>query len=442
MFIHGTLFVHFSEAGYFRYRSSIIKKAGNMKTNILIFTSLILLFTSSCGKEPFPQGAQDPKPIEVDATTRTLISASNRFGFDLFRDIYQHETEGKNLMISPLSIQLALSMTYNGAGGTTKEAFEKVLHAGELPEADLNKANHDLTKALLEVDPRVIMEIANSIWYRNTFHVEDAFLDINKKYYDAEVRPLNFSDPTSKDIINGWVDEKTHHRIPEIVDDIDPMSVMFLINAVYFKGMWRHKFDKARTEKRPFFITPDQRTEVPTMTQTGDFLFTSNDLFTAVELPYGRGNYSMVFLLPLPEKDLSNIVEALTPENWEQWMSKLDTLRDLTLFVPKFTFSYNKKLNDPLADLGLGVAFSGNADFPGINPDADLYISEVKHKTFIKLDEEGTEAAAVTSVEIRVTSAGPGATFMLDRPFLFVIKEKYTNAVLFIGRVSDPEEEG
>ncbi len=409
-----------------------------MKTNILIIIGLTLLLTSTCSKEPFPQGPADPKPIEVDATSRAVINASNRFGFELFRDIYENAPEGKNLMISPLSIQLALSMTYNGAGGTTKEAFEKVLHTGELPEADLNQAMHDLTKALEGVDPRVVLEIANSIWYRNTFHVEDAFLETNKKYFDAEVRPLNFSDPGSKDIINGWVDENTHHKIKEIVDDIDPSSVMFLINAVYFKGMWKYKFDKKRTESRPFFITPDQQVEVPTMTQEGDFLFASNDLFSALELPYGRGNYSMVFLLPLPEKNIGDIVEALTPENWEQWMSSFDTLRDLNIYVPKFTFSYKKRLNDPLIDLGLGVAFSGNADFSGINPDANLAISEVKHKTFIKVDEEGTEAAAVTSVEIRFTSAGPSASFLLNRPFLFVIKEKYTNAILFIGRVSDP----
>jgi len=412
-----------------------------MKPNILIITGLFLILAISCGKEPFPQGAQDPKPIEVNAKSKMVIEGSNRFGFELFRQLWESEPKEKNLMISPLSVELALAMTYNGAGGTTKEAFGKVLHVTELPTQDLNTSLHDLTKALLEVDPQVTMEIANSIWYRNTFSVEDAFLETNKKYFDAEIRPLDFSNPHSKEIINGWVDEKTHHKIPEIIDDIDPSSVMFLINAIYFNGTWKYRFDKEKTTRRPFHITPETTVEVPTMTQKGDFPYTANDLFSAIELPYGRGNYSMVLLLPLPEKSLDDVVEALTPEKWQQWLDAFDTLNDLTIYLPKFTFRYKKKLNDPLIDLGLGVAFSGNADFSGINPDLDLYISEVRHKTFIKVDEKGTEAAAVTSVEIRYTSAGPGSTFLLDRPFLFVIKEKYTGAILFMGRVADPGQD-
>ena len=407
-----------------------------MKINILIITVLIILFATSCEKESSPPEARQPKPIEVDTKSKTVIRGNNAFGFELFREIWQKEEAGKNLMISPLSVELALAMTYNGARGTTKEAFEKVLHTDNLPENDLNTSLHDLTKALIEVDPLVTMEIANSIWYRNTFHVEDAFLDVNKKYFDAEVRPLDFNNPHSKGVINGWVDEKTHHKIQEIVDEISPSTVMFLINAIYFKGTWKYQFDRKKTTDRPFHISPERTIQVATMCQEGDFLYTANDLFSAIELPYGQGNYSMISILPLPEKNLDDVTEALTPENWEQWVNAFDTLNDLTVYVPKFTFSYKKKLNDPLISLGLGVAFSGGADFSEISRDYDLYISKVKHKTFIEVDEEGTEAAAVTSVEIRYNSAG--SSFLLDRPFLFVIKEKYTGAILFIGRVSDP----
>ena len=178
---------------------------------------------------------------------------------------------------------------------------------------------------------------------------------------------------------------------------------------------------------------------VPTMMRKGDFLYSANDLFSALELPYGRGNYSMVILLPLPDKKVGDIVEVLTPENWDHWMSAFDTLKDLTIYIPKFSFSYKKRLNDPLITLGLGIAFSGGADFSGISRDYDLYISQVRHKTFIEVNEEGTEAAAVTSVEMRYTSAG--SSFLLDRPFLFVIKEKYTGAILFMGKVSEPNVE-
>ena len=410
-----------------------------MKPNILSIYILSIFITASCAKDPVSPVAQEPKPIEVDAKSKMVIEGSNRFGFELFREIWQQEDAGKNLMISPLSVELALAMTYNGAGGTTKEAFEKVLHVDELPAQDLNTSLHDLTKALLEVDPRVTMEIANSIWYRNTFHVEDVFLETNKKYFDAEIRPLDFDDPRSTGIINGWVDEKTHHKIPEIVDEIDPASVMFLINAIYFKGVWRYRFDKKNTTERPFHPSPGKTVMVPTMMRKGDFLYSTNDLFSALELPYGRGNYSMVILLPLPDKKVGDIVEVLTPENWDHWMSAFDTLKDLTIYIPKFSFSYKKRLNDPLITLGLGIAFSGGADFSGISRDYDLYISQVRHKTFIEVNEEGTEAAAVTSVEMRYTSAG--SSFLLDRPFLFVIKEKYTGAILFMGKVSEPNVE-
>jgi len=280
------------------------------------------------------------------------------------------------------------------------------------------------------------MEIANSIWYRNGYHVAQSFLDINKKYYQAGVTPLDFADPASVNTINHWVKDKTHGKIDKIIKKIDPEDVMFLINAIYFKGTWKYQFDRKKTTDRPFHISPERTIQVATMCQEGDFLYTANDLFSAIELPYGQGNYSMILILPLPEKNLDDVTEALTPENWEQWVNAFDTLNDLTVYVPKFTFSYKKKLNDPLISLGLGVAFSGGADFSEISRDYDLYISKVKHKTFIEVDEEGTEAAAVTSVEIRYNSAG--SSFLLDRPFLFVIKEKYTGAILFIGRVSDP----
>ncbi len=408
-----------------------------MKTNYFMITGLILLLAISCKKIPVPNN-KEPVPIQVNEKSKKVITAGNRFGFELFREVLKTEDKDKNLMISPYSVEMALSMTYNGAGGDTKKAFENVLHTDELPLSDLNQSMADLTKALITVDPKVIFHVANSIWYRNTFSVEDDFLNINKKYYDAEVKPLDFNDPGSKNIINNWVDEKTNHKIPEIVDQIDPLSVMFLINAVYFKGIWKYRFEKENTRNMTFHVSADQTKQVPMMYQKGDFSFFYNDIFSAIELPYGQGNFSMIFLLPDPEKSLQDITDNLTPENWQLWTDSFNKVNELELTIPKFTFDYGKALNDPLKNLGLGIAFSGDADFSRINPDADLYISKVKHKTFVQVDEEGTEAAAVTSVEIQVTSAGPDKIFILDRPFLFVIKEKYTGSILFIGRVSDP----
>ncbi len=410
-----------------------------MRINPFIIAGLIILLAISCEeKESTPPEALQPKPIETDVKTKTVINSSNTFGFELFREIWQQEDAEKNLLLSPLSVELAMAMTYNGTAGTTKEAFEKVLHIDELPTEDLNTSLHDLTQALLEVDPRVTMGIANSIWYRNTFHVEDAFLETNKKYFNAETRPLDFSDPRSIGIINDWVDQKTRHKIPSILDKIDPSSVMFLINAVYFNGKWKYSFDRSRTEDIPFSLPDRSTVQVPFMVRTGDILYTSNELMSAIELPYGRGNYNMILVGPMAHRTLDEVVDTLTPDYWNRFISTMDTVKDLTIYIPKFTFSYEKKLNDPLIRLGLGTAFSGNADFSGINPDARLAISEVKHKTFIKVDEEGTEAAAVTSVGIRMTVAEVPTVFVLDHPFLFMITEKYTGTILFIGRVSDP----
>ncbi|HHJ10151.1 MAG TPA: serpin family protein, partial [Bacteroidetes bacterium] len=240
-----------------------------MKTSLLFSLGLILLLSFSCEKKPVSVNT-DPKPIAVTEKSMKVISAGNRFGFEIFQEILKDEDPDKNLMISPLSIEMALSMTYNGAGGDTKKAFEDVLHTDELSSADINQSMYDLREALTTVDPRITMEIANSIWYRNTFHVEDAFLDINRNYYDAEVKGLDFSNPASINIINGWVDDKTHHKIPEIIDDIDPMTIMFLINAVYFNGTWKYRFDKENTRPMEFYVTPDKTIQADMMYQKGD----------------------------------------------------------------------------------------------------------------------------------------------------------------------------
>ena len=193
------------------------------------------LLLGSCQKNPDTQPG--PKSLHLDQKSLQLLQTSNDFAFDIFKKVVSLEEDKENLMISPLSISLALAMTYNGAEGDTKEAFEKVLHLNGLSVEEINQSYQKLVNALLSVDPKVIMKIANSIWYRDTFYVEDDFLSVNKTYYDAEVTGLDFTDPASVDVINNWVSDKTHEKIDEIIDQIDPENVMFLINAVYFKGI-------------------------------------------------------------------------------------------------------------------------------------------------------------------------------------------------------------
>lgn len=403
-----------------------------MRNTLLLFVILSFL---SCQKEDI---RTEPIPIEISQKAQEILSASNQFGFEILQKAFE-ESGDNNLMISPLSITQALSMTYNGADGETKTAFENVLHYEGQTTAEVNQAALDLTTALLEVDPKVDIKIANSIWYRQAFSVEQDFINANQTYYNAEVSELDFSNPASKDIINNWVDEKTNHKIDKIVDNINGDDIMFLINAIYFKGAWKAEFDKNDTEEKPFYLADGSTKNVAMMKIENNFSVYFEPDYSAIDLPYGQGNYSMVVLLPNDDSSLNELINQLDNEEWNTLMQSMREPSAWNLELPKFKFEYENTLNNELIDLGLGVAFSDLADFTGINTNGGLVISRVKHKTFVEVNEEGTEAAAVTSVTVGVTSVGPNTnTFIIDHPFLFVIKEKYTNAILFIGTVTDP----
>ena len=406
-----------------------------MKLNVL-FLSLGLLIIS-CNKESIKT---DPVPIEISEKAQEILGASNQFGFEILQKAFE-ENGDNNIMISPLSITQALSMTYNGANGETKTAFENVLHFTGQATSEVNQSALDLTNALLEIDSKVDISIANSIWYRQGFSVEQDFINTNQTYYNAEVSALDFNNSASKDVINDWVNEKTNHKIDKIVDNISSDDIMFLINAIYFKGSWKTEFDKDETEDKPFYLADGSTKNVAMMHIENDFSVALAQNYAAIELPYGQGNYAMVVLLPNDDSSLTEMVEELNNTVWNNLMLSMQEPFEWNLELPKFTFEYENELNNELTDLGLGIAFSDNADFTGINKNGGLTISKVKHKTFIKVDEEGTEAAAVTSVTVGVTSVGPNTnTFIVDHPFLFVIKEKYTNAILFMGTVTDPSK--
>lgn len=402
-----------------------------------IFLFLVTMSFFSCNKEDIQK---DPIPIEISEKAQQIVMANNQFAFEMLQKTFE-ESGDKNLMISPLSISQALSMTYNGAKGETKTAFENVLHFAGQTSEDINQASFNLTKALLEVDSRVEINIANSIWYKQDFTVEPDFINTNKSFYNAEVSALDFSNSASKDIINKWVDEKTNHKIKKIVDAINPEDRMFLINAIYFKGIWKAEFDKKETREKPFYLAEGIIKNVETMQLENDFSVVYEDNYAAIELPYGQGNYSMVILLPNDDYSLPALINELNIQSWNELIQNFGAPISRHLFLPKFKFEYENELNNELADLGLGIAFSDQADFTEINKDGNLAISRVKHKTYIEVNEEGTEAAAVTSVTVGVTSVGPGMNdFAIDHPFLFAIKEKYTNAILFLGTVSDPDQ--
>jgi serine protease inhibitor len=406
-----------------------------MKAKICFTVMLAALFSCE-NSEDVPQ---ERKQINISKTTADIIKSDNDFGLELFQKVISNDTEAANTFVSPTSIALALAMTYNGADGETKTAMESTLKKQGLTPDEINKSYKSLVDALVSVDPKVLLEIANSIWYREGFTVLPEFVRTNQDYYDARVSSLDFNDPGAPGVINSWVSDKTHNRIEEIIDEIPAEAVMYLINAIYFKGIWQIEFDKEKTSDGPFYLKGGSQVTVPVMKQISTLKHTTNETFSMVELPYGQGNYSMVVLLPQAGYSTDDLVTAITPGNWNDWINSLSE-KDVDLQLPKFTYEYKNTLNDELEAMGMGVAFTDLADFSKINGTGNLFISKVLHKSFVEVNEEGTEAAAVTSVEIELTAIPePGyIKFYVDHPFVFVIRETTTGAILFIGRVQNP----
>lgn len=406
---------------------------------ILLIPALVL----SCEKASDKELPSEPVQLNLPEKAASIIESDNTFGFNIFKQVIEND-QSENIFISPTSIALALAMTYNGAEGETKAAFETALSKQGLSREDINASYKALIGALKSVDPRVVLEIANSIWYRDSFTVLQDFINVNKEYYDAEVQSMDFNDPVSVEIINTWVKDNTNRLIDKIIEDISPEVVMYLINAVYFKGMWKFKFDKNKTVGGDFHLKNGGTVNNDFMKQTAVVPYMSYEKFAMAELPYGQGNYSMMVLLPNKGFTTNDIVADLTSENWNNWISSMNE-REIEIEFPKLKFSYKNLLNDELTNLGMGVAFTDYADFTGINAAGGLLISRVIHKSFVNIDEEGTEAAAVTAVEVELTSSPPPPLrFVVNHPYLFALRETTTGAILFLGLVQNPtiEENG
>lgn len=369
-----------------------------------------------------------------------LVAANTRFGFKLFSELLA-QNEDENLFISPTSVAIALSMTYNGAAGTTQTAMAEALELQGMSLETVNQSNQALLNTLTQADPAVQVAIANSLWARENIPFYPAFLERNQQFFNAEVTALDFSSPEAPDTINAWVEQQTAGKIPTIVDDISPDAVLYLINAIYFKGDWTQPFDPAATQEQPFILLDGTQKLLPLMQQRGEFRYLETESFQAVSLPYGEADrWSMEIFLPRPEVSLAEFYADLTPENWERWMAQLSR-REGTIQLPKFKLEDSITLNDALVALGMGPAFDASqADFSELSSLA-TFIHQVKHKTFVEVNEEGTEAAAVTSIEMRLTSISPVRPFQMrvDRPFFAVIRDRQTGTILFMGSIVEPE---
>jgi serine protease inhibitor len=376
----------------------------------------------------------------VEELDQRLVDANNGLGFNIYRQLAAQEPE-RNIFVSPSSIITALAMAYNGAEGETRAAMEETLLLQGMTMDEVNAAFADLLTILQNPDPNVELAVANSLWAREGISFNEDFINRSRDYYGAELTELNFDDPGSADTINHWVKENTRNKIDGIVEPpINPETILFLINAIYFKGEWSEPFDPELTSAATFNLPDGNSKEHPFMFQNDDFDYLETDLFQAVRLPYGKNErLGMYLFLPAAAVGLEEFQAGLNKADWNNWTGSFRSMEgDLSL--PRFSFEYDVSLKKTLEALGMGIAFEeGTADFSGMRPTPpDLFINEVKHKTFVEVNEEGTEAAAVTSVEVGTTAMPETFSMVLDRPFFFVIADDMTGTILFMGSVLEP----
>ncbi|MDR3219972.1 MAG: serpin family protein [Dysgonamonadaceae bacterium] len=416
-----------------------------MKNLVLVLLALTGLFLSACDNDSNGESTfQEPIKINLSGSELQMANEGNAFAAKLFSAIYENEEEKENIVISPLSLNMALAMAWNGAGGETKQAIQKAMGMGDYPQTEVNAYFKKMREALLKTDPSVKLAIANSIWSRTGFPIKPNFYTINKEWYNAAVRELDFSAPSAPDIINQWCSDNTQGLIKEMIKGIPGDVVMYLINALYFKGEWSDKygFVASETADALFYKENKQQESVKMMSQNSLLNYYSDEYVASTALPYGNGAFSMVFILPNDNIALNKVLAQLEEPNYWNKCLNPSVQADVNLYIPKFKFEYEKTLNETLAQLGMGIAFTDFADFSEIST-IPLCISEVKQKACIEVNEEGSEAAAVTVVGYVVTSAQPSTpqkiTFRADRPFLFAIRENSTGTVLFMGKIGDPK---
>jgi serpin B len=384
----------------------------------------------------------DQKAFKTD---KNLVARNTRFALNILKEL-QKEDEEKNIFISPLSISTALVMVYNGAESLTRDAMAETLQIGEMSLTDINEGYRNLIDSLENVESRVSLNIGNSIWIRKSFEpsVKLGFKDALTTYFSSEILPRQFSDPKTVDEINAWVKRETTGKIDKIIDNIDHGTLMFLISAIYFKGDWVKKFDESKTRQRSFYLQNGKKLSVAMMSNVEKILYYSDDSVQVARLPYGRDKLAMYVLLPKEGVNLDSFIQALEQERLDGILARMNMI-ELELQIPKLKLEYGKKqLNGVLIRLGMGVAFNReSANLKGIASvdHENLSLSFVDHKAVIEVSEKGTEAAAVTNIGIRSTQMLiTTRRFVVNRPYLFVIRDDRSGSILFMGKILDPTQ--
>lgn len=410
-----------------------------MPASVRSLAILAAAVLAACGESPnAPRGL----PAELTALPRALSSqevgvrdAANAFSFALWRTLIDAQRD-ENVFVSPLSASLALGMAMNGASASTYDEMRSALQFGSATDAEIVEGYRSLIALLTSLDASTEMRIANSIWHRQDFPFHQTFLDAGRTYFSAEVAGLDFGNaPASLGTINGWVSDHTNGRIPDIIDDIRPEHVMFLINAIYFKGRWRERFDERDTREASFRAIGGSQM-VPLMYRRDTIAYAETADWQAVDLPYGNGAFSMTVVLPAEAGDVDTLARSLTAPAWAALVGSLSP-QQVELHLPRLQLTYERTLDDDLRSLGMLRAFApGQADFTRMSTQGErLYIDFVKQKTFVDVNEDGTEAAAATAVGVGVTSAPQVHIMRVDRPYVFALRERLTGTIVFLAKI-------
>jgi serpin B len=397
--------------------------------------------------EPMPTAtsAETPgsagKPRAPQRLDPAFLRAVNEFALELTVQLGRQDA-GQNVFLSPANVAIALAMTANGARGETLQSMLSALNLNTLDLETVNSNFAALQALLVRDEPGATIAIANALWARAGVAFNADFLQRTQGFYDARIEALDFDQPDAPKTINEWVRRQTNDKIPAVVERIPEEIILLLMSAIYFNGKWETPFNPEFTQDRPFYLLNGTTKELPTMYRSDDFEYLKGDGFQAVRLPYAGGGVRMVIILPDADRTLAQLTDQLSIENWESWREQF-SVKEGQLYLPRFTTRYDAQLNEALKAMGMATAFDGGrADFSGMRPiPPNVFISQVRHVAYVDVNEAGTEAAAVTSVEMGITSAMPiEETFLMqvDRPFFFAIEETSTGSILFTGLITEP----
>jgi len=411
--------------------------SGVRRTSFALCTVAATLL-AACSTDSTAPGPITALPRALTGSEQQLISASNGFAFALLRQLNQDTPADSNIFVSPLSASMALGMTMNGAAGATLDSMRAVLGFAGMPVADIDDSYKALIDLLRGLDPRVDFRIANSIWYRQDIPFNKSFLDAGKQFFDAEIAGVDFHDPATVGVVNDWVNTSTNGKIPALVETLSPNTAMYLANAIYFKGTWVEQFDPKLTAPFPFTQLDGSIMTVQMMQVDDSFPAITTPAYQAVDLPYGGGAYAMLVVVPAQGQRVDALLSSFGPGDWQSLLAGL-TMQHGKVSLPRFQLEWKDSLNHALEALGMGVAFGPDADFTNMSSALGhgLAITSVDQSTYVKVDEEGTVAAAASGVGVGVTSVPP-PLLTADHPFFFAIHEKLSGAILFVGKIATP----